>query len=320
MRRRAFLASLGGAAIWPLAARAVERGSLPRIGYLGPGAGPDPRYGEFLAGLRDLGYVEGKSIEIEFRFAGGDPERLAEAAAEFVHENVNIIVTAGIGVYTAQRATTTVPIVMAAGADVVAMGLAASLSHPGGNITGSTFFVLEVMAKRLELLKQVAPSMSRSGLLLLRGNPFDSYLLNALEVSAKAAMVEVQPIEIASPSDFESALSAVAGGSIGGLIADDPPPLNTPSIIALAQRRGLPSIGAPAFAANGWLLGFGVRFEPMFRRAATFVDKILKGAKPGDIPIEQATKFTTVVNLKTAKALGIEIPAMLLAQADEVIE
>ena len=270
MRRRGFLAALGGAAIWPLAARAEQRSSLPRIGYLGPGAGPDPRYSEFLAGLRDLGYVEGKSIEIELRFAGGDPERLAEAAAEFVHENVDIIVTSGMGVYAAKRATTTVPVVMAAGADVVAMGLAASFSHPGGNITGSTFFLLEVMAKRLELLKQVAPSMSRSGLLLLRGNPFDSYLLNALEVSAKAAMVEVQPIEIASPSDFESALSAVAGGSIGGLIADDLDPLNAPSIIALVQQRALPSIGAPAFAANGWLLGFGVRFEPMFRRAASF--------------------------------------------------
>ncbi len=196
----------------------------------------------------------------------------------------------------------------------------ASLSHPGGNITGSTFFLLEVMAKRLELLKKIAPSMSRSGLLLLRGNPFDSYLLNALEVSAKASMVEVQPIEIASPSDFESALSAVAGGPIGGLIADDLAPLNAPSIIALVQQRGLPSIGAPAFAANGWLLGFGVRFEPMSRRAATFVDKILKGAKPGDIPIEGATKFTTVVNLKTARALGIEIPPLLLAAADEVIE
>ena len=173
MRRRAFLAALGGAAVWPLAARAEQRSSLPRIGYLGPGAGPDPRYGEFHAGLRDLGYVEGKSIEIELRFAGGDPERLAEAAAEFVHENVDIIVTSGMGVYAAKRATTTVPVVIAAGADVVAMGLAASFSHPGGNITGSTFFVLEVMAKRLELLKQVAPSMSRSGLLLLRGNPFE---------------------------------------------------------------------------------------------------------------------------------------------------
>ena len=320
MRRRAFIGLLGVAAAWPLAARAEQRGSLPRIGYLGPTVA-NPRFdGEFLAGLRDLGYVEGKSVEIEFRFAGGDPERLAEAAAEFVHENVDVIVTYGIGVYAAQRATTTIPIVMAAGADVVAMGLAASFSHPGGNITGSTFFLLEVMAKRLELLKKIAPSMSRSGLLLLRGNPFDSYLLNALEVSAKASMVEVQPIEIASPSDFESALSAVAGGPIGGLIADDLPPLNAPSIIALVQQRGLPSIGAPAFAANGWLLGFGVRFEPMSRRAATFVDKILKGAKPGDIPIEGATKFTTVVNLKTARALGIEIPPLLLAAADEVIE
>ena len=133
-------------------------------------------------------------------------------------------------------------------------------------------------------------------------------------------MVKVLPIEIAGPSDFESALAAVAGGPIGGLIADDLPPLNAASIIALVQQRGLPSIGAPAFAANGWLLGFGVRFEPMSWRAASFVDKILKGAKPGDIPIEQATKFTTVVNLKTANALGIEIPPLLLAAADEVIE
>ena len=247
MRRRAFLAALGGAAVWPLSARAEQRSSLPRIGYLGPGAGPDPRYGEFLAGLRDLGYVEGKSIEIELRFAGGDPERLAEAAAEFVHENVDIIVTSGMGVYAAKRATTTVPVVMAAGADVVAMGLAASFSHPGGNITGSTFFLLEVMAKRLELLKQVAPSMSRSGLLLLRGNPFDSYLLNALEVSAKAAMVEVQPIEIASPSDFESALSAVAGGSIGGLIADD---------LDAVERAFDHSLGSTARPPVDWRAGF----------------------------------------------------------------
>ena len=211
---------------------------------------------------------------------------------------------------------------MVSAADVIAMGLAASLAHPGGNVTGLAFFLTEIIGKRLELLHRTVPTLTRAGVLLLRGSPSTSSILDGLMVVAKGLSVEIQRIDVAGPGEFEAAISAAAGEKIQGLISTDPPPLmaGAASIADIAARLRLPSIGSPLFAANGGLLGFGVNFGDLARRAATYVDKILDGANPGDLPIEQPTKFTTVANLKTANTLGIEFSTTVLAAADEVIE
>ena len=321
MRRRAFISLVGGAAIWPLAARAEQRGSLPRIGYLGLGTAADPRFeGEFLAGLRDLGYVEGKTIEIEFRFTGGDPGEVDKAAADFVRGNVDVIVSAATGVYAARRATSTIPIVMAAAGDVVAMGLAGSLAHPGSNVTGSNFFLPELMAKRLELLKQVLPSMSSAGALFRRGVASTTNILEVMRAAAKALGVDLSPIEVSEPEEFERAFATWAEQKVGAVAVVDIFAVESPAIAAIAAKRRMASIGQLELATAGGLIGYGVDLSAMYRRAAAFVDKILKGAKPGDLPIEQATKFVTIVNLRTAEALRIDIPPSVLAAADEVIE
>ena len=322
MRRREFIGLLGGAAAaWPLAVRGQQPDRMARIGVLVPGGSAVKPVAEaFREGLRDLGWVEGKNILIEERF--GEGERLPGLAAELVNLNVDIIVTGGEGVFAAHRVTATVPIVMGAFSDVVALGLAASLSHPGGNITGSTAFPGKMLAKRLELLKEIVPSLTRAGVLLLRGLPSSRLNLDLMAPTAKALKVELLPIEVSGASDYENALSAAASAPIGGLALSDPAQFEADAavIASIANKHGLPTVGAPIFAARGGLLGYGVNFPELWRHAATFVDKILKGAKPGDIPIEQATRFHTVVNLKTAKAIGVDIPPLLLAAADEVIE
>jgi putative ABC transport system substrate-binding protein len=325
MRRRDFIKVIGGAAAtWPLAARAQRLERFARIGYLDltSASRPTPSTVAFLAGLRDLGYVEGKNIHIEFRWAEGVEDRLPGLAAELVGLNVDVIVTYATGVYAAKRATAAIPIVMAVGPDVVAMGIVASLARPGGNVTGLTFFLPELMAKRLELLKEVVPSMTRAGALLVRANPFNSNILETMGVTAKALGVELQPFEISGPTEFEGAFSAMTDKRIGGLAMVDH--VNflryTDIIAALAARHRIPSAGRLELPASGGIMGYGVNFPDLFRRAATFVDKILKGEKPGDIPIEQATKFKLVLNLKTAKALGLDVPPSVLVRADEVIE
>jgi putative ABC transport system substrate-binding protein len=211
--------------------------------------------------------------------------------------------------------------------DLVASGLADSLTHPGGNVTGLTFFINELYVKRIALLKEVKPTMTSVGLLVAQGLSSIPSLLRAIDAPVKALGVEVKPIEVASPSDCDRALSAGAGPSIGGLVVTDSTQFNefgirdaAYAIAVAAARHGALSAGPPVFARFGGLLGYGVDVVPMFRRAATFVDKILKGAKPGDLPIEQATKFEMIVNLTTAKVLGVEIPPTLLAAADGVIE
>jgi putative tryptophan/tyrosine transport system substrate-binding protein len=323
--RREFIAGLGGSvATWPLAARAQQPERLARIGYLSLGSSPLNAYDNaFLAGLRDLGYVEGKNLHIEYRFAEGDQDRLAGLLAELVDLKVDVIATYATGVYAAKRATTTIPIVMAVAADVVAMGVVDSLAHPGGNITGSTFFYPELMAKRLELLKTVAPSMTRVGVLLPR-SPANAGVLDVMGATAKALQMGLQPTEVTgpAPSEFERVFSAWADAQIEGFVASDHAliSLNTDVVAALAAQHRLPSIGPLELPASGGLMGYGVNYIEIFRRAAYFVDKILKGAKSGDIPIEQPTRFKLVLNLKTAKALGLTIPDKLLAIADDVIE
>ena len=218
--------------------------------------------------------------------------------------------------------TATTPIVMATFGDAVASGIVANLAHPGGNVTGSTFFSPELMAKRLELSKEVVPSLTRVGVLLIRDNVMNGPSLEVMEGTAKALGVGLQPFEARGPADFESAFSVWADQQIGAVVVGDHAFLitSTDAIAILAAKHRLPSIGPLELAASGGLIAYGVNFSDMYRRAAVFVDKNLKGAKPGDIPVEQAAKIITIVNIRTAKTIGIEMPTTLLLRADEVIE
>jgi ABC-type uncharacterized transport system substrate-binding protein len=322
MRRREFFGLMAGVAAWPLAAGAQQAKPIARIGLFLP----PPRNSEveaFLAGLHDFGWVEGENVHVEYRDAGGDDGRLWALAAELVALDVDVLVTATFpGILAAHRATTKIPTVMIVGPDLVAIGLAAGLSHPGGNITGQTFFLTELAAKRLDILASLAPSMTRAGVLLQRGNPLNDSTMSAMTTAAQALKVELRPIEIDVPGDLESALSAVGSTPMDGLVITDANAFVTsPIVAAIVDKCRVPSIAAPIVASRGAApVGYGVDFTAMFRRAAVFVDKILKGASPADIPIEQPTLFKTVINLKTAKALGVEIPPAALLRADEVIE
>jgi putative tryptophan/tyrosine transport system substrate-binding protein len=322
MRRREFMRLLGGAAALPLVARAQQPKRIPQIGlFLPPPRNSD--VDEFLAGLRDFGWIEGETIHLEYRDAGGDDSRMPALAAELVAMNVAVLATAGTpGIYAAHRATTTIPIVAISGPDLVAMGLAASLSRPGGNITGQFQYSQGLYAKRLGILKNAIPSMTLTGALMVRGWQSNALAMSAMGDAARTLKLVLRRIEVGGLGEIEGALSDAGADPLGGVaISDHPLFITNPSEVAvILQKHGLPSIAAPVIAAHGALLGYGVDYGAVFRHAAFFVDKILKGAKPSDIPIEQTTKFRTVVNLKTAKAIGVEIPPLLLAAADEVIE
>jgi putative ABC transport system substrate-binding protein len=280
-----------------------------------------PDVDEFLAAMRDLGWVGGQNILIEYRDAGGDECRLPALAAELVALDVDVIAAAGTGVVAAHRANTTIPIVSIGAGDLIVLGLAQSLSHPGGNLTGQFAFTPQLLGKRVEFLKTVAPSVTSAGFLMIRGYQSNAASMSAIEDAARALIVSVRPIVVGGLDEIESALSA-GSESIGGVVIQDHAIFVTnPDVVAgIVQKLRMPSVGAPIIAAHGGLLGYGVVYAAMFRHAPVFVDKILKGAKPGDIPIEGPTKYKTVVNLKAASALGIEMPANLLASADEVIE
>jgi putative ABC transport system substrate-binding protein len=324
MKRREFIAGLGGAAAWPLVARAQQSGRVHSIGYLAFSSSDRAvRFIDiFREGLRNFGYVEGKNIIIEPRYADGDDDRLSTLANELVRANVDVIVTYATGVTAAQRVTSTIPIVMATYADAVAVGVVSSVAHPGGNITGLTFFVSELMAKRLELLKEAVPSMTKAGVFLLRDNPSTPSILRVMGATAEALSVKIQPFQIKTPAEFENTFAEMRDQQVNAVVVVDHAFFidNADVIAALAVKHRLPSAGTLEYGASGGLIAYGVNFPEMFRRAASFVDKILKGEKPGDIPVEQATKFKSVLNLKTAKSLGLEIPPSLLVRADEVIE
>ncbi len=326
MNRRKFITLLGGAAAWPAAASAQQQGAkIARIGFLGSTFASNwaSRVEAFRLGLRHLGYVEGENTVIEFRWAEENYDRLAELTTELIRLKVDVLVVNGTpGSLVAKRATTTVPIVMVHSGDAVAAGIVASLARPGGNLTGMTYFVPELMAKRMEMLKDVMPRISQVAILVKPDNPFFVTALRALEEPAKSLSIRLQRFEVRGPNDFEDAFAAMAKSSVDAVVILEDAVFvsNARAIAELAAKYRLLSAGFNEFAQAGGLIGYGVNFLEMYRRAAVFVDKILRGVKPADIPVEQATKFAVVTNMKTAKALGLDVPTSLLLRSDEVIE
>ena len=307
---------------------AQSRQKIWRIGVLRPGPPPAPGVRstdvDFLEGMRDLGYVEGRNITVQLHFADDKPERLQELAAQLVKEKVDVIVTQGtVATRAAQQATATTPIVALTFGDPVAGGFAKSLARPGGNITGMANLGDETGDKRLELLSSVVPGVTRIGYLVNPDNPGNTRSLPRREVLARKIGKELVPSTARNPAELGAAFEMMARERAGALVVADEPMLNRNSqrIATLALKQKLPTIfGASNAADRGGLMTYGPNYFHMGRRAAALVDKIFKGAKPGDLPIEQPTDFTLVVNLKTAKALGITIPQSVLLQASRVIE
>ena len=328
MRRREFVAALGGAAAWPVIARAQQAGKLPVIGYLSPGSsavGPLARHDAFQDGLRELGYVEGKNIAIVYRFADGKFDRLDELATELVGLKVDLIVSVVTPAsLAAKNATSTIPVVMVSVGDPVESGLIASLARPGANVTGTAAIAADVIGKSLELIKEAIPNLSSVAVLW---NPskvvFQGQILRATEEAALGLPVDLQIFAVRDPDEFDGAFSAMSDGRAGALLVLPDPMLafHQTRIIDLANKRHLPSMyGLRDHVVAGGLMAYGPDYEQIYRRAAAYVDKILKGTRPADLPVEQPTKFEFVINLKTAMELGLSIPPSLLARADEVIE
>jgi putative tryptophan/tyrosine transport system substrate-binding protein len=324
MRRREVIAGLTLIAAWS-GARAQQVSKLPRIGFLG--AISASRYARqvdaLLAGLRDLGYVDGKNTVIEFRWAEGDYDRLPELAAEFDRLKVDVLVTHGTpGTLAAKAALKTIPIVAASIGDPVATGVVTSLAKPGGNITGVATFSTELAVKRLEILTQALPHVRRIAILLNPENTLNAAILQAVEVAATSLALEVQQVPVRAPNEVENVFSSsVAGNTEGVVLVDDGMLIANAGVLGpIITKLRLPSIGFTEFAQGGGLMGYGVNFPRMFRQAALLVDKVLKGVRPADLPIEQAVRFDLVFNLTAAKALGLTFPPAFLARADEVIE
>jgi putative ABC transport system substrate-binding protein len=316
---------LGGMAAWPFAAQAQQLPKVARIGYLGSRAasGMSAYVEAFRAGLRDLGYVEGKNIVIEFRWADGNYDRLPALAAELVHMKLDVLLADTLpSALAAKQATTMIPIVMASSTEPVRLGLIASLNRPGGNVTGNTTFNPEVSAKRIELLKEALPGSSQIAVLFNPGNSNTAAVLEKMETSAKGLNVELEPFPARQPDEFAEVVSQMKTRRIDGIVIVDDPMLiaNATRICELLMDQRLPSIGFLELVEAGGLMAYGVDYIEMWRHTAVFVDKILKGAKPDELPVEQPTRFKFVINLKTANALGLTLPYMLSGRADEVIE
>jgi putative ABC transport system substrate-binding protein len=303
----------------------AQTAKVVRIGFLGPtsAASNAGRMEALRAGLRDLGHLEGKNLVIESRWAEGKFDRLPELAAELVHLNVDVILTAGTpGIRAAKNATTTIPVVMVTSGDPVAFGFVASLARPGGNITGSSNFSPELSAKRLELLKEILPRIQRLAVLFNPDNSINKRNLPAMEQTAKLLKIGLQRFEVRGAEEFKNAFSVMAKQRVDAIALpeDDFLNANQNEVAELVAKQRLPSIGRAEFAEAGGLIGYAVNFFDLYRRAATYVDKILKGAKPADLPVEQPTKFEFVINLKAAKQIGITMPPNVLARADKVIK
>jgi putative tryptophan/tyrosine transport system substrate-binding protein len=324
VNRREFITLLGGAAAaWPLAARAQQPGKLPTIGYLGGGGSINQRawVDAFVQRMRELGWIEGRTVVIEYRWAEGRSERAAEIAAEFVRLKADVIVTDGTpSIVAAKQATSVIPIVFAAAGDPVGSGLVASLGRPGGNVTGLSVQAADLAGKRLEILREVIPGLRRLAILARTGSP--TAQRREAQAAAHTLGLEVVPAEIRRAEDIAPAFDALKARADALYVFGDPlMATNRIRINTLAQGARLPTIYSQReFVEAGGLMSYGPNFPDLHRRAAEYVDKILRGAKPGDIPVEQPTKFDLVINLTTAKALGLTVPDSLLARADEVIE
>jgi putative ABC transport system substrate-binding protein len=310
-----------GVVLAPLAAEPQQAGKVPRIGILRPGSPPDPFVEAFRQGLRELSYVEGRTISIEYRWAEGRNERLAGLAADLVRLNVDVIVASGTAAVAAKQATTAIPIVMPIANDPV-RGLVASLARPGGNVTGLATQNEELAGKRMELLKETLPRLSRVAALWEPAS--DNGQLRASEAAARSLGLRLQVLKVKRPDDFGTAFAEAQKNRAEALIvlSSSVSFVHRTRLVELAAKQRLPTMYPQQefVVGSGGLMSYGADFHDLFRRAATYVDKILKGTKPGDLPVEQPTKFELVINLKTAKALGLTIPQSLLAQADEIIQ
>ena len=326
MRRRDFTILIGGAAAaWPLPLSAQQPGKLPTVGYLGANtpSTESQRIAAFVQRLRELGWIEGRTIAIEVRWAEGRNERFAEIAAEFVRLKVAVIVTAGTAaVAAAKQATSVIPIVFAVAGDPVGTGLVASLARPGGNVTGLSLQTTDIADKRLELLREVVPGLRRLAILANVGSPLAVREMRQVQATARLLGFEVVTSEIRRADDIAPAFDALKGrGAALYIVADPLVTTNRIRIGTLALGARLPTMhGQRENVEVGGLMSYGANFTSLHRRAADAVDRILRGTKPADIPVEQPTKFDLVINLKTAKALGLTIPPSLLARADQVIE
>ena len=325
MRRREFITLLGGAAVtWPFVARAQQPGKLPTIGFLGASTPVVWSHWvtAFALRLRELGWTEGRTVSIEYRWAEGRNERYAEIAAEFVRLKVDVIVTVGGPALAAKRATSVIPIVFAIATDPVGDGLVASLARPGGNATGLSGVQTDTAGKRLELLREVVPALRRVAIIVNVGNPAAVLERSEAQAAAKTLGLESVPLEIRRAEDIAPAFEALKGRADALYVCSEPlVSVNRVRINTLALAARLPTMYSQRdFVDGGGMISYGPNFTGQFRRAAELVDKILRGTKPADIPVEQPTKFELIINLTTAKVLGIEVPATVRARADEIIE
>jgi putative tryptophan/tyrosine transport system substrate-binding protein len=325
VRRRHFITMLGGAAAWPFAARAQQTAKLPTIGYLGLStlAAESQRMAAFVQRLRELGWIEGRTITIDYRWAEGRSESMAEIAAEFVRLKVDVVLAAGTEpALAAKKATALIPIVFPLAADPVGAGMVVSLARPGANITGLSTLATDLAAKRLEILRDVFPSLDRLAIMANVGGPGAVLEMHEFQEAARTLRLEVIALEVRRTEDIAPALESLKGRAHALYVVGDPlMSLNRVRINTFALVARLPTIYVQReYVEAGGLMSYGPSFPNMFRRAAEYVDKILRGAKPGDLPVEQPTKFDLVINLVTARALGLDVPPPLLARADEVIE
>jgi putative ABC transport system substrate-binding protein len=326
MKRRDFIALAGAAAVWPLAARAQQAGKTHRIGFMGnsTAALEANLVGPFREGLRELGYEDGHNIIIEYRWADGQYEHFPALVAELLALKVDVIVTAGTPATLAfKKASSTVPLVMVAVGDPIGTGIASSLARPGGNITGLSSIAPELEGKRLELLRDVIPKLSHVAVFWNPLNLFHASALKEATAAAEVLHMKILPLAVKTSDDLEAAFAAILKERPEALsiLADRIFLHNRTQMMEFATRNRLPSVGAyRELVEAGGMMSFGPSYEDMHRRAATYVDKILTGTKPGGLPIQQPTKFTLVVNAKAAAALGVTIPDSFLLRADEVIE
>ena len=323
--RRKFIAGLVSAAVWPLAVRAQQPAKPPTIGFLGP-LTPSVQSewtAAFVQRMREHGWIDGRTIAIEYRWAQGRSERFAEIAAEFVRLPVNVIVTGGTAaVIAAKQATLVIPIVFGTAGDPVGTGLVASLARPGGNVTGFSNELADLPGKRLDLLREVVPGLHRLAIMANVGGPIGVLEMREVQAAAGTLGLQVSTLELRRAEDIGPAFETLKDGADALYVVTDPlVNSNRAEINALALGARLPTMhGLRGYVDAGGLMSYGANIPELFRRAGDYVDKILRGAKPADLPVEQPTKFDLVINLKTAKTLGLTVPEPLLARADAVIE